>query len=83
MKTHKIVKIKWIDSAGYRGWRDMDKVKECEPSTCYSCGILVKTKKGSIGVTHSIAPLENDASDFQVIPKRAIKEIEVLSTFRA
>ena len=81
MKTHKIVKVEWIDSSNYRGWRDIEKAKENEPSSCTSCGILVKVKKGSIGVTHSMNDVD-DIADTMVIPKKAIQKMEVVSTFR-
>jgi len=81
MKTHKIVKVDWEDSCNYRGWRDREEAKEFTPSSCTSCGILIKTKKGSIGVTHSIND-QADPADTMIIPRKVIKKIEVLSTFR-
>lgn len=81
MKTHKIVKVEWNDSCNYRGWRDMNTTKEFRPSTCMSCGILVKTKRGCIGVTHSIDS-ENEVADTMVIPRKVIQKMEVVSTFK-
>jgi len=59
----------------------MDKIKEYEPSKCISCGILVKVKKGSIGVTHSISDAE-EVAEIMIIPRKAIQKIEVISTFK-
>ena len=81
MKTHKIVKVEWLDSCNYRGWRDIKGAKEFEPSVCMSCGILVKAKKGCIGVTHSINDTD-DIADTMVIPRKVIQKMEVVSTFR-
>jgi len=82
MKTHKVVKVDWIDSTNYRGWRDADNFKDAEPSHCTSCGILVKVKRGNIGVSHSTSD-SADIADTIVISRKAIKKIEVLTTFRA
>ena len=82
MRTHKIVKVEWEDSTNSPGWRDYNKRKDTEPSTCYSAGILVRTKRGSIGVAHSICPESKDIADTIIIPRKVIKKIEVLSTFR-
>ena len=81
MKTHKIVKVDWVDSCNYRGWRDIDRAKESEPASCISCGILVKVKRGSIGVTHSMND-EDGIADTMVIPRKVIQKIEVVATFR-
>jgi len=78
MKTYKIVKVDWVDSANWYGWRDNKYRETNSPSKCMSCGILIKTKKGSIGVTHSIES-EGDTADTMVIPRCAIRKIEVLS----
>lgn len=83
MKNHKIVKVEWEDSCNYSGWRKSPASKSYEPSSCMSCGILVKTKKGSIGVTHSVGDKDNDeVADTMVISRKAIKKIEVIGKFR-
>ena len=81
MKVYKIVKVEWDDSCAYRGWRDAKDREDNKPVGCMSCGILVKTKKGSIGVAHSVAP-DEDIGDTIVIPRSVIKKMEVLSKFR-
>jgi hypothetical protein len=80
MKTHKIVKVEWIDSAAYTGWTKHEKAREYFPEDCISCGILVKTRKGSIGVTHSIGP--RDVDSVMVIPRKVVKKIEVIGKVR-
>jgi len=80
MRTYKIVKVDWVDSCNWRGWRDKKEAIGFTPSTCVSGGILTKTKRGSIGVAHSIS--EESIGDTVVIPRKCIKGIEILTTFR-
>ena len=83
MRTYKIVKVEWVDSTASPRWRDIRAREKDAPATCYSAGILVKTKRGSMGVAHSICPEEADAADTIIIPRKVVKKIEVLSTFKA
>ena len=80
MRTHKIVKVDWEDSASYSGWRDRSDGKRFEVAKCTSCGILVKARRGSIGVTHSIE--EGQINGTIVISRKAITKMEVVHTFR-
>jgi len=80
VRTYKIVKIDWDDSAMHGGWRPESHAREYSPGKCVSGGILVRTKPGSVGVTHSIG--ESAVCDTIVIPRKAIRSIEVLSTFK-
>jgi hypothetical protein len=80
MKTHKIVKVEWEDSASYSGWTKREKTEEFDPYACISCGILVRTNKGSIGVTHSIS--KQDVDNVMVIPKKAVKKVEVIGKIK-
>ena len=80
MKTHKIVKVDWLDTASYNGWTKREKVKEFDLYEAISCGILVKTAKGTIGVTHSIS--KQDVDNVMVIPKKVVKKIEVLGRIK-
>jgi len=81
MKTHKILRVDWVDSANYSGWKHRSQTKEFEPSSCITCGILTKVEKGSIGLTQSISDCDMCA-EVMVIPRKVIKNIEVLSTFK-
>jgi hypothetical protein len=81
MKTHKIVRVDWIDPANYGGWKHRSQTREFEPSECISIGILTKVKRGNIGLMQSIDDTEKCA-ETMVIPRKAIKRIEVLSTFK-
>lgn len=81
MRTHKVVKVEWDDSMSYGGWRGRD--DKLKGANCMSCGILVKVKKGYIGITHSMGDTCNDEiGDVMVIPRHAIKKIEVILTFK-
>ena len=80
MKKHKIVKVEWEDSASYSGWTKREKTEEFDPYLCISCGILVRTKRGSIGVTHSIS--KQDVDNVMVIPRKTIKKIETIGDIR-
>jgi len=80
MKTHKIVKVDWLDCASYNGWTRREKVSELDLYEAISCGILVKSNKASIGVTHSIS--KQDVDNVIVIPKKVIKKIEVIGQIK-
>ena len=80
MKTHKVVRVDWLDTASYNGWTKRDKVKEFDLYEAISCGILVKSDKESIGVTHSIS--KQDVDNVIVIPKKVIRKIEVLGQIK-
>ena len=82
MKTHKIVKVEWNDSANHRGWNSLDRAKKFDLILCVSSGILVKVKKGSIGVTHTLDS-EDDVAETIVISRKSIRKMEVLATFKA
>lgn len=73
------MKVEWEDSTSYRGWRD--DAKELGPAKCMSCGVLVRVKKGCIGVTHSITDTE-EFGGIMIIPRKAIRKMEIISTFR-
>lgn len=81
MKTHKIVKVEWDDTASHRGWHDIDKAKEFDPLPCVSSGILVKAKKGNIAITQSLAK-NDDIAETIVISKKSIRSVEIIGTFR-
>lgn len=81
MKTRKIVKVEWDDTASHRGWHDINKAKDFDPLPCVSCGILVKVKKGNIGIAQSLAECE-DIGETLVISRKSIQKITVLDTFR-
>ena len=82
MKTYKVIKVDWVDSCTASGWRDRGNLITRHPSHCVSCGIQVRTEKGSIGVTHSISDFD-DATDTIIIPRKAIQKIEKITTFKA
>jgi len=81
MKTYKIVKVEWEDSVNCRGWRDLGQFRTIGCGPCVSSGILVRTQKGTVGVSHTVG--ENEIADTMIISRKAIKKIEVLGTFKA
>ena len=82
MKTYKIVRVDWIDSMSHSGWYDGKQRENDGCASCISYGIHVKTKRGTYGVTHSVAD-DGELSSTIVIPRKAIKKIEIISKFKA
>lgn len=82
MKTRKIVKVEWSDIAAYHGWKDKGETNKYEPLDCVSCGILVKVKRGNIGLVQSLSETEQTGEAI-VIPRKVIKKMETVATFRA
>ena len=80
MKTHKIVKVEWNDSCNYRGWNKFSTAEEFDPMPCVSSGILVKVKRGNIGITHSTS--NHDVAETIVISRKSIRSIKVIDTFK-
>ena len=82
VKQYKIVVVKWEDSSNWRGWRTIKQCKEyLKPATCYSIWILVKRTKNCIAVTHSLG--DGDYGDIMAIPRKCVKSVEIVSTFRS
>ena len=81
MRTHKIIKVEWIDTCAQRGWLKREKMQEHGELKCVSCGIQVKTKGKTIGVTASLSE-SDDVDDTIIIPRKVISSIETLGTFK-
>jgi len=80
MRTYKIVKVDWVDCVTTQEWRDRQLLRGRGADDCVSCGILVKTQKGTMGLTHSIGG--NDVNSTIIIPRKTIKKIETIATFK-
>ena len=65
----------------YDGWSKAEKVREFDATPCVSSGILVKVKRGHVGITHSIDD-QGKCAETMVIPRKAITKMEIISTFR-
>ena len=81
MKTYKVVKVEWEDSSTHVGWRRHSETRELDPMKCTSCGLLVKTQKGSIGISTTVAE-NQDKIDTVVIPRKCVKSIEQIAKIR-
>ena len=82
MRTYKVIRIEWLDSTSHTGWSDREHLKTHHPCMCVSCGVQVKTERGSVGVTHSICE-NKDVCDTIIIPRKAIQKMEKITTFKA
>ena len=82
IKTHKIVKVEWTDPANYSGWSKVTEAEDWDSMPCISSGILVKVKKGHIGITHSM-DTQGKVAETMVIPRSAIRKIETIATFKS
>ena len=83
MKTYKVLRVDWIDSTSHSGWNDREHLETHHCNSCISCGIQVKTEKGTLGIAHSACVENSDICDTIIIPRKAIRKIERITTFRA
>jgi len=82
MKTYKIVKVEWDDISAYTAWRNIGEVKDCTPLRCVTVGTRVKAKRGNLAVFQTISENMNVA-DAMIIPKKNVRKVEVIGTYRA
>ena len=71
-KPKRIVKVDWIDSAEWSGWRD--DCAEMKPCTCQTVGFLLRSNKNHIVIAGSHSDGNSWISHI-VIPRGAITAI--------
>lgn len=77
--TYPMVKVEWIDSCAFRGWRDPDEYKPKGPLPCKSVGYLQSQSKIQIIIVQSQSE-SGDNAEALFIPKVNIKSIKYLTT---
>ena len=81
MRTYKMAKVEWEDISGYSAWRDREDMAKCRPLNCVSVGTLVKVTRGNVGLSLSISE-NGDGSGATVIPKKNIRNMKVIGSYR-
>jgi len=77
----RIVKIDWVDSCHFAGWRLEHEYKDIQISNCTSVGILIRQTEDEVVYAQSYSDTGNYA-EVNAIPMCAVKKIIELSDNR-
>lgn len=72
-KKCRMLKVEWVDSCEFGGWRDLDDVADMKPAPCTTIGYLLKEYKTHLVLASSICGSSN--CSHMSIPKGCITKI--------
>ena len=70
--------VTWIDSCHHSGWKEREKIGDCNITKCCTIGVLVRDEPTQVVLAMSKADT-GELADFMAIPRVAVKDIHNLT----
>lgn len=78
-KQHKVVIVRWLDTATAHGWEAIEEAKAHQPMPAISVGILLQDDSTGVVIAQSLVQ-DGDVNEISAIPRGMIQALSCVGT---